>query len=310
MHRGPGQAQRREPYTTLHHLLRRGPHWKVHRLPLPAARCADTDDVLGKLADQVTAWDPGRKRVLLSRRIGVGNQSMDLIAVRGTSHDECTTHVSKLGFALRRQTLLVSRDHDNTKWARKLGNFLQPLAQPGDEPKITDPSSGMLHLGYGPRTSVIQKRLRGIYGFDDVGIRSHDSKIQVRVRRRGEELRPTDYFSQSQQQTLLLGLFLTACLSQTWSSLSPIFLDDPVTHFDDLNTYAFLDLIVGFVESEPGKRQFVISTCDERFLQLARQKFRRLGNRSAFYKFSAIGADGPVIEQIQAFQEETVTPNA
>jgi exonuclease SbcC len=87
-------------------------------------------------------------------------------------------------------------------------------------------------------------------------------------------------------------------------------MDDPVTHFDDLNTYAFLDLIVGFVESEPGNRQFIISTCDERFLQLARQKFRHLGERSTFYKFSAIGADGPVVEEIKAIKGSTETLNS
>jgi exonuclease SbcC len=152
---------------------------------------------------------------------------------------------------------------------------------------------------YGPRTSVIQRRLRSVYGFDEVEIHSHESTIRVRVKRRGEELRPTDYFSQSQQQTLLLGLFLTACLSQTWSALAPVFLDDPVTHFDDLNTYAFLDLIVGLLESDSGQRQFIISTCDEKFLQLARQKFRQLGERARFYTFSAIGADGPVIGEIK-----------
>lgn len=149
---------------------------------------------------------------------------------------------------------------------------------------------------YGPRTSVIQRRLRSVYGFDEVEIHSHHSTIRVRVKRRGEDLRPTDYFSQSQQQTLLLGLFLTACLSQTWSVLSPVFLDDPVTHFDDLNTYAFLDLIVGLLESDSEHRQFIISTCDEKFLQLARQKFRHLGERASFYSFKAIGADGPVLE--------------
>jgi hypothetical protein len=113
-----------------------------------------------------------------------------------------------------------------------------------------------------------------------------------------EELRPTDYFSQSQQQTLLLGLFLTACISQTWSVLSPVFLDDPVTHFDDLNTYAFLDLIVGLLESDFGKRQFMISTCDEKLLQLAQHKLRHLGGRAKFYRFSAIGAEGPVVDEI------------
>jgi exonuclease SbcC len=113
-------------------------------------------------------------------------------------------------------------------------------------------------------------------------------------------LRPTDYFSQSQQQTLLLALFLTACISQTWSAFSPVFLDDPVTHFDDLNTYAFLDLIVGLLESDSGRRQFVISTCDEKLLQLARQKFRHLGERAIFYRFYAIGPDGPSVEKVSA----------
>jgi exonuclease SbcC len=151
---------------------------------------------------------------------------------------------------------------------------------------------------YGPRTSVIQRRLRSVYGFDDVEIHSQGSTISVSVKRHGEELRPTDYFSQSQQQTLLLGLFLTAFLSQTWSGLCPVFLDDPVTHFDDLNTYAFLDLIVGLLESDSDKRQFIISTCDEKFLQLAQHKFRHLGERARFYRFSAIGADGPIVDEI------------
>lgn len=151
---------------------------------------------------------------------------------------------------------------------------------------------------YGPRTSVIQRRLRSVYGFDDIEIRSHESTISVRVKRRGEELRPTDYFSQSQQQTLFLGLFMTACISQNWSAFSPVFLDDPVTHFDDLNTYAFVDLIVGLLESHLGKRQFIISTCDEKLLQLARHKFRHLGERAKFYRFSAISEEGPVVDEI------------
>jgi exonuclease SbcC len=195
--------------------------------------------------------------------------------------------------------------------ARERGERLQPWSKyfesllslvVGQQNQATDEFT----RGYGPRTSVIQKRLRSVYGFDEVEIRSHDSRIQVRVKRGSEELRPTDYFSQSQQQTLLLGLFLTACLSQTWSSLSPILLDDPVTHFDDLNTYAFLDLVVGLVESDPGRHQFVISTCDDRFLQLARQKFRHLADRSTFYKFTAIGPEGPTVEQIKAIPKETV----
>ena len=148
---------------------------------------------------------------------------------------------------------------------------------------------------YGPHASVIQRRLRSVPGFDDIEVTSEESAIRVRAIRQKDKLRPTDYFSQSQQQTLLLGLFLSACLSQTWSSFSPILLDDPVTHCDDLNAYAFLDLLAGLTESGLTGRQVVISTCDDRLLNLARRKFRHLGSEVKYYTLTAIGKDGPVV---------------
>jgi exonuclease SbcC len=151
---------------------------------------------------------------------------------------------------------------------------------------------------YGPRTEMIQQRLRPVYGFDGVAVTSKDSAIQIHIRRNGEDLRPTDFFSQSQIQTLVLGLFLTACSSQTWSGFSSIMMDDPVTHFDNLNTYALLDLILGLQSTSDGGRQFVISTCDEKLLQLARHKFRHLGSAAKFYRFSAIGAEGPMVAEL------------
>jgi len=153
---------------------------------------------------------------------------------------------------------------------------------------------------YGPRTAVIQQRLRPVYGFGEIEVSSKDSAIGIRVHRNGETLRPTDFFSQSQVQTLVLGLFLTACSSQTWSGFSSIMMDDPVTHFDDLNTYALLDLILGLQSSPEGERQFVISTCDEKLLQLARHKFRHMGAAAKFYRFQAIGAEGPMVSEISA----------
>lgn len=153
---------------------------------------------------------------------------------------------------------------------------------------------------YGPRTAIIQQRLRPVYGFGEIEVSSKDSAISIRVHRKGEKLRPTDFFSQSQVQTLVLGLFLTACSSQTWSGFSSIMMDDPVTHFDDLNTYALLDLILGLQSSGEGERQFVISTCDEKLLQLARHKFRHMGEAAKFYRFQAIGAEGPMVSEISA----------
>ena len=153
---------------------------------------------------------------------------------------------------------------------------------------------------YGPTATAIQERLRSVYGFDGIDTRSHEATIRVRVRRGKEVLRPTDYFSDSQQRTLLLGLFLTAAISQSWSALSTVLLDDPVMHFDDLNTYAFLDMVAGLLNAGSGPRQFIISTCDRKVLQLARKRFRHLERDARFYEFTAIGRDGPVVEEIGA----------
>jgi len=40
-----------------------------------------------------------------------------------------------------------------------------------------------------------------------------------------------------------------------------------------------LDSIVGLLEPNTGTRQFIISTCDEKLLQLARQKFSHIGGK-------------------------------
>jgi hypothetical protein len=46
-----------------------------------------------------------------------------------------------------------------------------------------------------------------------------------------------------------------------------------------ISPFAFLDLIVELVESEPRRHQFVMSKCGERFLQLVRQSSRHLAER-------------------------------
>ena len=151
---------------------------------------------------------------------------------------------------------------------------------------------------YGPLSSIIQRRLRSVSGFEDIVLLPEKSSIDVRVTRDGEHLPPTDFFSQSQQQILMLSLFVTACTTQTWSAFAPILLDDPVTHFDDLNAYSFLDLIAGLLETGGQRRQFILSMCDEQLFQLARQRFQHLGDRAKVYRFVSAGRDGPVIEML------------
>lgn len=148
---------------------------------------------------------------------------------------------------------------------------------------------------YGPLASTIQQRLRPVYGFGGLKLHAQKGGIAVTVERDGEQYRPSDYFSESQLQIVMLSLFLSAVLTQTWSSLGLVLLDDPVTHFDDLNAYALLDVIRGVVETSGSGHQFIVSTCEERLYRLMRQRFSKTTASVAFYEFQSIGESGPVI---------------
>lgn len=152
---------------------------------------------------------------------------------------------------------------------------------------------------YGPLTSTIQKRLRSVYGFGEIRLHPEKEGIEIKVERMGgKNISPSDYFSESQMQIVMLSLFLSATLTQTWSSFAPILLDDPVTHFDDLNAYSLVDLIKGLID-KPGKgNQFIISTCEDRLFRLMKQKFNRLDSKVIFYKFESIGESGPKITKV------------
>ena len=201
------------------------------------------DEVTAKLAEAKLPEDADES-TLLSQMSALARERVRATDLRDAVHsielaiDAATTKAAfgrLRDVVLRREEALgeaQQRRNEGEGWLR----YFESLADVLVEEQSAAVAS--FTTGFGPTTSVIQRRLRSVYGFDEIDIRNDDSKIRVAVRRQGEKLRPTDYFSQSQQQTLLLGLFLTACLSQNWSTLSPVFLDDPVTHFDDLNTYA------------------------------------------------------------------------
>jgi len=105
----------------------------------------------------------------------------------------------------------------------------------------------------------------------------------------------------------MLSLFVSAAITQTWSQFLPVLLDDPVAHFDDMNSYAFLDLVRELV-AEPGKgRQFIISTCDERLYRLMRQKFKRMDGKAIFYTVEAMTEKGPRIRNLDQLTPATLT---
>lgn len=152
---------------------------------------------------------------------------------------------------------------------------------------------------YGPLASIIQSKLRSVYAFGDLSLYPEKGGIAVRVERRGEAgYRPSDYFSGSQMQIAMLSIFLSAALTQTWSSFAPILLDDPVEHFDDLNTYALLELIRSLAIEFQSRHQFIISTCEDRLFRLMHQKFSKMEGSTIFYVFESIGEDGPRVKKL------------
>jgi exonuclease SbcC len=150
-------------------------------------------------------------------------------------------------------------------------------------------------LAYGPLASVIQSRLRAVFGFGQIRLESKKDEIHVSVSRGSRYFRPTDYFSESQKQILMLSLFVAGRLTQNWSGFAPILLDDPVTHFDDLNAYCFVELLKGLLQDNASSKQFFISTCEERLFALMRDKLRDLEGGARFYQFKGISSDGPDI---------------
>ncbi len=105
----------------------------------------DTLDILGlSFPPAAVGADPAHAA------IQINNQTVDVLAIRGATHESCAKHSQTFLPLPRRQVLLVSRDQDNIDYHKRLdGTFLRPATtRLGEERKITDPIGGVLHLGY------------------------------------------------------------------------------------------------------------------------------------------------------------------
>ena len=223
-----------------------------------------------------------RKRCLsLERSLDANQRSAALVEL----HDEIRN--------LEKHRSSVSERAKQEKAARKWSDWIKAALEKQSSSAVEDHVNSL-----GPLATLIQQRLRAVYGFGDVSLVAKKGEIRVQVEWGHQHYKPAQYFSDSQKQILMLSIFLSGRLTQTWSGFAPILLDDPVTHFDDLNAFGFVELIRGLVTTLPGKRQFFISTCEDRLFELMRKKFSGIAGGARFYRFSGIGVDGPVVEKI------------
>lgn len=77
-------------------------------------------------------------------------------------------------------------------------------------------------------------------------------------------------FSSAQSNVLALCIFLALNLSQDWSKLKLLGIDDPFQNLDDINVYSFIDVLNRIVLEED--KQVFISTHDENFANLMKLK--------------------------------------
>ncbi|MBX7406115.1 hypothetical protein K4H42_04165 [Clostridium chauvoei] len=101
-----------------------------------------------------------------------------------------------------------------------------------------------------------------------------------------EDILPEYFFSTAQLNTVALSIFLGQALSMDLE-VKTIFIDDPVGHFDDINVLAFVDLLRNIIKD--GEWQIVISTHDESFYNILKNKISDEYYNSKFITFSSVG---------------------
>jgi hypothetical protein len=112
-----------------------------------------TLDIIGLgFAPLTVGADPAHATVVID------NQTLDLIAIRGKSHEDCIEHSKRFLPLPRRKVLLISQDRDNNSWSPRFDSFLRmPNLLLSQERNITDTASGTLHLGYRKLLDIFQQ---------------------------------------------------------------------------------------------------------------------------------------------------------
>lgn len=103
----------------------------------------------------------------------------------------------------------------------------------------------------------------------------------------GECVDPLLYMSSGQINVLSLSIFLAKTLHEK-QGLATIFIDDPVQNLSDMNILSFVDLLRTLI-SAPHNKQIVISTHDESFFKLLKNKMPEKYYSTKYLQLSSFG---------------------
>lgn len=111
------------------------------------------------------------------------------------------------------------------------------------------------------------------------------------------ELYLDQMFSAAQLNILALSIFFGLGLTQRYSKLQQLFLDDPIQSMDDVNILALIDVIRAIMDSRYKNKHIIISTHNEDFAQLIAIKMRNRG--VVQYNIVGYTEEGPKISKIK-----------
>jgi DNA repair exonuclease SbcCD ATPase subunit len=109
--------------------------------------------------------------------------------------------------------------------------------------------------------------------FDRIKLGQVDDPLRWLADAGGQELNPGKDFSQGQRQDLALALFLARARSLGGT----FFLDEPVTHLDDLNRVGLLDIFRATVLENSMSLNLVVTTASKPLARHLIEKFSRVG---------------------------------
>ncbi|MFL0266818.1 AAA family ATPase [Candidatus Clostridium radicumherbarum] len=138
---------------------------------------------------------------------------------------------------------------------------------------------------------ILYNYLNPNYNFDKLNFRIDNSNpknnrlILEAISENGAVINPAYSFSSAQNNVLAVSIFLSFALTQKWSNLDCIFMDDPIQNMDDINVNNFVDIIRNIIRTT--NKQIFISTHDIRIYEFMKNKF---GNHTQLFNFIDYGS--------------------
>lgn len=130
------------------------------------------------------------------------------------------------------------------------------------------------------------------YNFDSLNFRVDNSNpknnrlILEAVSENGAKINPAYSFSSAQNNVLAVSIFLSIALSQNWSKLKSIFMDDPIQNMDDINITNFVDIMRNIIKNTD--RQIFLSTHDKRIFEFMNNKYGKQCQTFVFNDYGLI----------------------